>query len=112
VLNFGSGTERFGTPAIPPLHFTASSLEPPQAAQFRIAINAAGEVRYCFLDGSSGDAALDQQAHAYLVQCRFPAPSAAEARDSDTRLLWTTATVEWGNDVAAPQATAVPTPKP
>ncbi len=38
-----------GAPVLPALQFTASNNEPPQVAQFRLALSARGEVRYCFL---------------------------------------------------------------
>ncbi|HEX8898461.1 MAG TPA: hypothetical protein VF751_07170, partial [Chthoniobacterales bacterium] len=65
-------------------------------------------VRHCFLQTSSGDAALDEQARKYLAAARFPAirnsPSSALAP-----LIWGTATLEWGNDIttsASPAPTA------
>lgn len=106
LFRFGNQSEPLTPMTVPALQFTARTNEPPQAAQFRIAIGATGEVRYCFLDSSSGDAALDEQARRYLVQCRFG------FTDNPTALLWTTATVEWGNDIALPAPRPVPTPTP
>lgn len=90
-----------GAAVLPSLQFTVSSKEPPQAAQFRIALSPRGEVRYCFLQDSSGDSTLDDQARRYLLLARFPA---IENRKSkvENGYLWTTATIEWGNDVAIP----------
>jgi hypothetical protein len=92
-----------GAPALSPLQFTASNKEPPQAAEFRIGVGAGGDVRYCFLQDSSGDSVLDEQARRYLLLARFPA---IESRKSkiENDVFWTTATIEWGNDVAAPLA--------
>ncbi len=64
---------RLGAPEIPPLHFKASNEAPPDAAQFRVGISAHGVVRFCFLERSSGDPALDAQARQHLLLCRFPA---------------------------------------
>ena len=57
----------------PEMKFTASGRESPQAAQFRVAVDENGAVRYCFAEKSSGDAALDDQARQYLARCRFSA---------------------------------------
>ena len=88
-----------GAPELPRLQFTTSSKEPPQAARFRVAIGERGDVRHCFVESSSGDAALDAQARSYILRTRFPS-AGDRARDAKDRLLWTTAIVEWGNDIA------------
>ncbi len=108
-LRFGTETERLENPSIPSLRFTPSKKEPPQSAEFRVAISGRGAVRYCFLENSSGDPALDEQARHYLLLCRFPA---IERQDSklENDFLWTTATFEWGNDIAAPLAGAAASP--
>lgn len=89
--------ESLGAPALPPLNFTASHNDPPQAARFRIAIGEDGAVRHCFLENSSDDPALDEQGRHYLMLCRF-APN--------DHVIWTTATIDWGNDFAGPKPTA------
>jgi TonB family protein len=74
-----------------------SSNETPIAARFRIAVSSSGQVRFCFLDQSSGDAALDEQARIALLRSQFtPNESPNE--------LWTVATFEWGNDIAPPNS--------
>jgi len=95
-------------PQTPELKFNSSGRESPEPARFLIAVNGKGEVRHCFLQTSSGDAALDEQARKYLAAARFPAirnsPSSALAP-----LIWGTATLEWGNDIttsASPAPTA------
>ncbi len=99
-----------GAPELPKLSFTGSNNETPQAARFLIGLSPRGDVRYCFLQNSSGDSSLDQQARRYLLLARFPPQDAhAAARDD---LIWTTATIDWGNDIAAPAATAAPSPAP
>src|SRR4029077_6929460 len=85
--------DRLGQPKFVPANFKGSTREPPQNAQFRIAVDAGGAVVYCFGLTSSGDAALDEQAREYLALCRFSAGSTS-AGDS---LVWGIATVEWGN---------------
>ena len=100
-----------GAPELPPLHFTTSSKEPPQAARFRIAIGERGDVRHCFVESSSGDAALDGQARSFVLQTRFPS-AATRAQSAKDGLHWTTAIVEWGNDVVVPQPTPASIPKP
>ncbi|HXM32433.1 MAG TPA: hypothetical protein VN921_02180, partial [Chthoniobacterales bacterium] len=101
TLRFSAELEALGTVQSPELKFTASGHESPEVAQFRIAVNDLGEIRSCFLEKSSGDAALNEQARKYLVLCRFPAilhpPSSILAA-----LTWGLVTVEWGNDVVLP----------
>ena len=97
---------KLGAPVLPALRFTASSNEPPQAAQFRLALDAHGEVRYCFLQSSSGDSALDDQARRYLLLARFPTIEERKP-ENETGDLWITATIEWGNDLAVPSPTPV-----
>jgi hypothetical protein len=89
--------DSLGSPTVPPLQFTASHNDPPQVARFRIAIGEDGTVRHCFLEASSDDPALDEQARNYLMLCRFP--------HSDS-VTWTTATIDWGNDLAGRKTTA------
>ena len=98
--------ETIGAIHNPEMKFTASGHESPQAAQFRVAVDENGSVRYCFLEKSSGDAALDEQARKYLALCRFSA-----SRDSNTAVqhafVWGTATFDWGNDIVAPATESV-----
>jgi TonB family protein len=93
--------ETLGAMLAPEMKFAASSREAPEAAQFRVAVNESGAVRYCFLENSSGDSALDEQARKYLALCRF-SPMSSPASKIENGLLWGTATVEWGNDIAPP----------
>jgi hypothetical protein len=99
-VTFLDGFDRVGQPKFVPAKFRASTHEPPQNAQFRIAVDRQGGVVYCFSLTSSGDAALDEQAREHLALCRFPIRSTS---DGDS-LVWGTATIEWGNDVAAVNA--------
>ena len=86
TVRFSVELDALGPAQYPKMKFTASGHESPQAAQFRVAVNENGAVRYCFLENSSGDAALDEQARKYLALCRFPSsarhPSAKAARRS------------------------------
>jgi hypothetical protein len=108
AVTFSREIENLGVPALPSLKFTASTNEPPQAVRFRIAVSGRGEIVYSFLLNSSADPALDGQARSYLALCRFPARSST----SDQALVWGTAIIEWGNDIARPQpkSTSAPTP--
>jgi hypothetical protein len=66
-------------------------------------------VRHCFLETSSGDPALDEEARKYLIAARFPALRSASPTPPPS-LTWGTATVEWGNDIAsAPSSSPTPT---
>jgi hypothetical protein len=104
-ITFSDELDRLGQPKFAPANFKGATREPPQNAQFRIAVDPGGAVVYCFSLTSSGDAALDEQAREYLTLCRFSA-GLTSARDS---LVWGIATVEWGNDVAPANARPTPT---
>ena len=110
-VTFAGDANVLGAAQVPPLHFTASPKEPPQAAQFRVAISPRGDVRHCFVQISSGDRALDEQARRYLLLARFPEIKSQQPT-SRSDLTWTTATVEWGNDIAPPSATPAESPAP
>jgi hypothetical protein len=91
------------------LKFAASGRDAPESARFLMAVNERGETRHCFLQKSSGDPALDEQARKYLAATRFPAirnsPSATVPS-----LTWGTATLQWGNDITpAPASNPSPT---
>jgi hypothetical protein len=87
----------------PALAFHASSREAPEAALFRVAVDDGGIVRYCLLEQSSGDAALDEQARKYLALCRFDPISKPPASPNE-RLTWGTATIDFGTDLTLPPA--------
>jgi len=104
VVRFSAEFDRLGPPQSPDFKFQTLSHESPQAAHFRVAIDKKGNVSYCFLQDSSGDATLDAQARSYLMLCRFPpAPGASASAD----FTWGVATVEWGNDIVSSSS---PTP--
>lgn len=105
VLRFSSELETLGFSPGPEKKFTASRREAPQVAQFRVAVNENGDVRYCFLENSSGDGLLDEQARKYLALGRFsPIPNSKS--EIQNGFVWGTAIIEWGNDVAVPPAAA------
>jgi hypothetical protein len=101
AIVFSKENGSLGTVQKPPMKFFASTREPPQSANFRVGLSDRGVVRYCFLQSSSGDAALDEQARAYLMLCRFAGSKSSGARTPE-HINWTIATIEWGNDVVAP----------
>ncbi|MEO6970973.1 MAG: hypothetical protein ABI217_08770, partial [Chthoniobacterales bacterium] len=87
----------------PELKFRASLPAGPENARFRVAIDSLGAVRYSFLEQSSGDAALDQQARQSLALCRFAFP---EKPASDEGMHWASATFEFGTDLTMPPSAA------
>src|SRR5205814_7182772 len=111
-VTFSHELDRIGQPKFVTANFKASAHEPPQNAQFRIAVDEQGAVRYCFILSSSGDAALDEQARERLALGRFPARLVLRGAEGSTSngnsLCWGMATIEWGNDVAAANATPTP----
>ena len=101
---FSGELEQLGQAKLDTAGFKSSLAEPPQNAQFRIAVDTHGAVRYCFILNSSGDTLLDQQAREHLALCRFPQKSTSNAES----LVWGIATIEWGNDVATMNAKPTP----
>jgi hypothetical protein len=108
VIRFSRELDSLIAPQTPELKFSPSGRESPEAARFLIAVDDHGEVRHCFLQNSSGDPALDEQARKYLAASRFPALRNSPSSTSPA-LVWGGATVEWGNDITPPPA-ASPTP--
>ena len=94
TIAISENLQSLGAPELPPPKFTVARQEAPAPAEFRIAVGASGEVRHCFLQATSGDPALDEQARAYLLQCRFPA--------GERELAWGRVIFEWGNDLVGP----------
>lgn len=109
MVAFSEEIERLGGPKIAQKKFASSTAEQPDSVRFRVAINWRGEVQFSFQLNSSGDAALDEQARAYVALARFPERSTSVDDDS---LVWGVATVNWGNDIARPSTNAAPTPTP
>ena len=79
--------------------------EAPENASFRIAVDSSGVIRYAFLERSSGDSGLDEQAHHYLVLGRF---AGSPPLPNDSGLTWATANFEFGNDLKTPEAEHAP----
>lgn len=86
----------------PELKFQASVREAPQDARFRVAVDRSGVLRYCLLESSSGDSALDDQARRALALCRFRASEAGFLPNE--KLSWATARIDFGNDLELPPA--------
>jgi hypothetical protein len=101
-VRFSAELDALGPVQYPRMKFTASSHDAPEVAQFRVAANRSGEILYCFLLSSSGDRALDEQARRYVSLCRFSGRREQESQNGEADLIWTSATVEWGNDIAVP----------
>ena len=103
AVHFSAELETAGSPQAPAMRFTASGQGPPRAAEFRIGVGDKGDVRYCFLETSSGDAGLDEQARRYLMLFRLP--DLGTARLESDALVWGTARIDWGNDIVLPTPT-------
>jgi len=107
-IRFSPELDSLIAPQTPELKLNSAGREAPEPARFLIAVNDKGEVRHCFLQTSCGDTALDEQARNYLAASRFPA--IRDAPSIHASLIWGSATVEWGNDIAAaPSASPAPT---
>jgi len=96
-VTFSSELQLLGQPDVVTTNFKASTNEPPQNAQFRVAVDQQGAVVYCFALTSSGDASLDEQARQHLALSRF-----SRSTSNGASVVWGIATIEWGNDVVAP----------
>ena len=108
AIRFSPELDSLITPQTPEVKFNASTREAPEPARFLIAVNEKGEVRHCFLQSSSGDPALDEQARKLLALTRFPAIRNSPSSTVPS-LTWGAATLEWGNDVTLPPS-PIPTP--
>jgi hypothetical protein len=104
LLSFSKELAELGVPTCPQSKFAATTREPPQTLQFRVAVNSRGEIQHCFMINSSGDAALDEQARQHLVLCRFPRAGSTTAIADQASVRWGVATIEWGTDIERPQA--------
>lgn len=82
------------TPTAPPaLVLQTRALEPAEPTRHLIGVTDRGEVRFLFLQDSSSQPALDDQAAAHLQSLRFP--------PSEAPITWAIATVIWGDDAYA-----------
>ena len=75
---------------LPPLSLKTRTAEPLEPTRHLIGVTARGEVRFVFLQSSSGNPALDDQAAAHLQTLAFT--------PGDAPITWATATVTWGDD--------------
>lgn len=110
-ISFSKELNQFGVANIPQSRFAASHEETPETLQFRIAVSDLGEIRYCFPINSSGDPALDEQGRLQLVRRRF-SPSRITSDRPGSSLVWGTATIQWGSDVARPLKAPAATVRP
>ncbi|HEY2712636.1 MAG TPA: hypothetical protein VGI60_08990 [Chthoniobacterales bacterium] len=87
----------------PALKFRASLREAPESARFRIGVDSLGIIRYIFLEESTGDSALDEEARQYLALCRFQPLNLLTNYSS---LIWATASFDFGTDLQLPPSPA------
>jgi hypothetical protein len=110
-ISFSKELDQFGAPTLFKSEFAASNEDTPEALRFRVAVNDRGEIRYCFPINSSGDPALDQQARLQVMRTRF-AQDRGTSNKPESTLVWGTATVHWGSDIARPQQAPAATVAP
>jgi len=103
-VQFSESADTLEAPATPGFTFHASRIDAPANARFRVAIDSGGAMRFCFLIESSGDPVLDEQGRSFLQLCRF-APKANSASGNPAGLIWSVATILWGNDITPPSPT-------
>ncbi len=104
TIIFSKVLDSLGKVTKPEMKLRAATRESPRSARFLVGVSNQGVVRYCFLESSSGDTTLDEQARHYLVLCRFAGGAATAALASPNDLIWGAAIIEWGNDIALPPA--------
>ena len=75
---------------LPPLIVKTHTAEPVEPTRHLIGVTDHGEVRFVFLQSTSGNPALDEQAAAHFQTLTFAA--------SDAPITWATATITWGDD--------------
>jgi len=85
-----------------PLEINAKSSANLRPTVFLVGIGDRGEVRYCFLQESSADRAMDEQGENLLRQHTFS--------HSESALEWGFATFTWGAEAYAPQNANPPSP--
>lgn len=110
-ISFSRELDQFGAPSLPKSEFAATNEDTPEALRFRVAVNDLGEIRYCLPINSSGDPALDEQARLQIVRTRFPQNKQTSDKP-DSALVWGTAIVQWGSDIARLQQAPAPTVTP
>ena len=98
---FSQDLTDLGPAEFPATHFARIGRDAPDAALFRVSVNSQGEIRNAILARSSGDSALDEQARQALALVRFSQIDRRKFSAPDA-IIWGTATVQWGNDVAPP----------
>jgi hypothetical protein len=101
-ISFSKELDQFGAATVPQIGFATSTEETPETLRFRVAVNDLGEIRYCFPINSSGDPVLDEQARLQVVRSRFSQNKQTDSKP-DPALVWGTATIQWGSDVARPR---------
>jgi hypothetical protein len=109
-ISFSKELDQFGAPSLPQSGFAPSNEETAETLRFRVAVNDLGEIRYCFPINSSGDPALDEQARLQVVRSRSSLNRQTGTKPGSS-LVWGTATIQWGSNVApqqAPAATVTP----
>jgi hypothetical protein len=84
----------------PPIAFKTLAPPPLQPAGFLVGVTDRGEVRFVFLQSTSGDPVADEFAAGHLTQLSF-APA-------EPAITWAHATFAWGDDVYPPEKPTSP----
>jgi outer membrane biosynthesis protein TonB len=93
AVSFSESMSRRAPKSLPAFTAKTRSTTPIEPTRYLIGVTANGEVRFVFLQSSSGNPALDQQAAAHLEDVVF-APDAAP-------ITWASAVVTWGDETYA-----------
>ena len=106
VVTFSAALESRAPTAFPSLVPKTRATEPVEPTRHLFGVTGDGTVRFVFLQSSSGNAALDEQAAAHLQTLSF--------QPADAPIIWATTTVTWGADAYGenPQSTIRHPPSP
>jgi hypothetical protein len=90
TISFSTARAARAQMPLPQIPLKTRATEPVEPTRHLIGITDRGEVRFIFLQNSSGNPALDDQAAAHLQMLAFT--------PIDAPITWATATVTWGDD--------------
>jgi hypothetical protein len=99
-LSFSGALERRSLVRTPQIAFKTHAPQPLQPAGFLVGVTDRGEVRFVFLQSTSGDAVADEFAATHLTRLSFAPTEAA--------ITWAHATFAWGDDVYPPEKPVSP----
>ena len=99
-LSFSGALSERSLVRTPPIAFKTQTAQPLQPAVFLVGVTDRGEVRFVFLQSTSGDAVADEFAASHLTQLSFAPAEAA--------ITWAHASFAWGDDIYPSEKSSSP----